>query len=334
MDDIRVSIAITTYNLQDYIAECLDSILSQKTTFKYKVIIADDCSTDNTLQILNEYKSKYPDIITILTADNNLGSLKNSNMIFANINTEYFTFIDGDDYWLNDNRLQMQVDFLDSHQAYILCGANNKRLIDGSRLEDEVEKKYLGKSYFFEDYVNRTMPFFHTSTILCRNVVFNKGLPSIYKEVEDTFENCALRGEDFRRLLHLQKGPLFAFDEDFSVYRIHSKGMWSGKSRLRGLIENAISYHYYLKYFGGGYGVNLSKKFRNIFIDLACTLIKNNFSHSTYSDKDYSLIRDFLDDVYRNYSVNPGLYKFTPVKFINSLIINVVTKSNYVFKRL
>ena len=114
----KVVVAITTYNLERYIAQALESILRQKTSFPFKILVADDCSTDNTLSILYGFERKYPDIIKVLPSEKNLGSLANSNRLFDGLNAEYFTFLDGDDYWLDEKRLQDQVDFQDTHPEY------------------------------------------------------------------------------------------------------------------------------------------------------------------------------------------------------------------------
>ncbi|WP_028242291.1 glycosyltransferase family 2 protein [Pseudobutyrivibrio ruminis] len=246
---IKVCVCITTYNLKDYIRQALDSVLAQKTEYEYKIIVADDCSTDGTIDILKEYKEKYPEKFELALAEKNSGSLSNSNRIFDGLQCEYFTFLDGDDYWCDDNRIQKQVDFLDSHREYMLCAGNTRFLRNGELADYVVEKKYMNNSYDFDSYVNATMPFIHTSAIMVRNTIFINGLPDCYKNAVGTFEECALRGEDFRRILHLEKGPLYAFDDVVSVYRIHEKGMWQGGSEIRHLIENAIGYNFYRKYF-------------------------------------------------------------------------------------
>ena len=92
MSNTKITIGITTYNLEKYIKQCLDSILSQKTNFSFKILVVDDASTDRTRDILKEYKEKYPDIINLILKDKNGGYLESSNMLFNQIKTEYFSF--------------------------------------------------------------------------------------------------------------------------------------------------------------------------------------------------------------------------------------------------
>lgn len=250
----KVIVAMVTYNLDQYIEMALDSVLMQKTNFEYKIIVADDCSTDRTLEILRQYEKKYSEKIEILPSEKNLGALANSNRILDRIDCEYFTFLDGDDYWVGEERLQKQVDILDSHPEYQLCAGNTQYMRNGALADFVLKESELNTSYTFEDYLNEKMPYFHTSSILFRNTIFINGLPECYMNSVGTFEDCALRGDDFRRVLHLEVGPLYAMDELVSVYRIHSKGIWQGSTEIRRAIETAIGYNFYYKYFGTKYG--------------------------------------------------------------------------------
>lgn len=299
---IKVVIGITTYNLEDYISEALDSILMQKTNFNYKIIIADDCSSDSTIKILKKYKTKYPDLIDLKLSDKNQGSLKNSNRIFEGLQCEYFTFLDGDDYWLGDNHLQKQVDYLDSHPNYMICGANTQYLRNDELSGYVVEEDKCNKSYYFTDLLNNSIPFVHTSAILIRNTIFCNGLPKCYKIAENTFENCALRGEDFRRILHLEKGPMYVMPEIISVYRIHSRGMWQGSSNVKRVIESTISWNFYKKYFNNRYGKFFEDKFNRSYCNMMRTLVVDtNFLNSyELGEVETELITGLLNDLKRN----------------------------------
>ncbi|MBE6286830.1 MAG: glycosyltransferase family 2 protein [Mediterranea massiliensis] len=303
---IKVAICITTYNLEKYIAQALDSVLSQKTNFDYKIIIADDCSSDNTINILSDYQTCYPEIIELMTTPVNLGSLANSNRIFDGLQSQYFTFLDGDDYWIKDTMLQEQVDFLDSHPKYSICGANTYYLKNDKLDGYVIPKDKTGKTYSFDDYLNYKMPFVHTSSILVRNTIFINGLPKCYKEVVGTFEDCALRGEDFRRIIHLEQGAAYIMDDFFSVYRIHDKGIWQGSSVGKRLIEGAIGENFYKKFFGNKYG--------NVFVQR---------SQKTYQ----SLIRTLLID----FSLLADYHLTNKESFLLTAYLNDISKNNHIY---
>lgn len=296
---IKVIVAITTYNLEKYVSQAINSVLSQETDFDYKIVIADDCSTDGTIDILNKYKNMYPSKIELLFSDHNLGSLANSNRIFDGLNCEYFIFLDGDDYWLDKGMLQKQVNFLDSHSDYTLCAGNTRYLKNDKLLGFIVEKEKINKTYTFQSMLNDEIPFVHTSALMVRNVIFKDGLPRCFKDAENTFENCALRGEDFRRILHLEKGLLYVMDEVFSVYRIHDKGMWQGSAPIKREIECAISFNFYRKYFGDKYGNYFALKAKNAYVNLMSTLVieHNLLGGLSIGSSEKELLIPYINDV-------------------------------------
>lgn len=127
-----LSVCMVSYNQEQYIKEALDSVLIQKTNFKYEVIISDDCSKDNTLAILTEYKNKYPNIVKVVTGEKNLGYPNNQRRSLENAKGKYIALCDGDDYWTDAYKLQKQVDYLESHPECAICFHNVMHIYDGT----------------------------------------------------------------------------------------------------------------------------------------------------------------------------------------------------------
>ena len=296
---IKVGIVITTYNLEKYISKALDSILEQQTSYDYKIFIADDCSQDNTISIIRKYKEKYNDKIELILSNKNLGSLKNSNRVFDHLECEYFSFLDGDDYWVGVDRLQKQIDFLNSHPQYMMCGGNTQYLRDGELKDFVIPQNLTNKTYSFSDLLVDKIPFIHTSSIMVRNSIFINGLPDCFLNAEDTFENCALRGEDFRRLLHLEKGPIYVMNDTISVYRIHSKGLWQSSSSVKKMIEHTISANFYKKYFGDKYGAYFNEKAKMAYRNLMRSFVSNYSIMEGYnlSAEETRLFTSLLNDL-------------------------------------
>ena len=296
---VKVIVAITTFNLEQYIEEALDSVLAQETNFEYKIVVADDCSKDNTLKILQNYSMKHPEKIVVLDSDKNVGALANSNRIFENLQCEYFTFLDGDDYWVGKDRLQRQVDFLEQNPTYMMCAGNTQYLKNGVLADYVVDKRKLGKTYTFDDMLNERMPFFHTSSILVRNTIFINGLLKCYKEAENTFENCALRGEDFRRIIHLEQGPLYAMEDTLSVYRIHENGIWQGSTNFKRMLEATIGFNFYAKFFGNKYGDYFIVKRNELYKEVMKIMVLDKDILSSYvlTEKESELFLALLKDI-------------------------------------
>ena len=123
-DNIMVSICCLAYNHEKYIRQCLDGFLMQKTTFKYEVLIHDDASTDSTADIIREYEAKYPDIIKPIYQTENQyskGVRMSYTYQYSRAKGKYIAMCEGDDYWIDENKLQKQFDALESNPSCKMC---------------------------------------------------------------------------------------------------------------------------------------------------------------------------------------------------------------------
>ena len=120
----EVSIRLMTYNHESFIEDALEGIIAQKTSFPFEIVIGDDCSTDKTFQVIHNYEERYPEKIKVLQRSEQLGIRKNSVDIISHCQGKYIALLDGDDYWIDVEKLQKQVDFLENHQDCSLCFHN------------------------------------------------------------------------------------------------------------------------------------------------------------------------------------------------------------------
>jgi FkbM family methyltransferase len=112
-----LTVIIPTYNHEKYIEECVDSVLKQKTLFNFNILISDDCSTDNTWNILQKYKNNKN--ITLNKNEVNQGSTPLMvSKLLKKVKSEYITILDGDDFYIDDYKLQKQINFLQSNPEY------------------------------------------------------------------------------------------------------------------------------------------------------------------------------------------------------------------------
>src|SRR3989339_1257373 len=117
-----ISVCIPTFNQEKYISETLDSILSQVIDVPYEIIIADDCSSDNTLNICLDYQNRYPEKIILVSNEQNQGLIINLfDVIFSNVSGKYIALCAGDDVWVSQKKLKIQYDILD--------GSNNVSVV-------------------------------------------------------------------------------------------------------------------------------------------------------------------------------------------------------------
>lgn len=124
-----ISVLVCTYNQEKYLAQALDSILMQKCDVPFEILIGDDCSTDGTGKIADEYQVRYPKIVRVVRPENNGGAALNFIRLVEASKGEILSVCDGDDYWLRDDVLQKQVDtFHSMSDAGMVC-AKAKRFM-------------------------------------------------------------------------------------------------------------------------------------------------------------------------------------------------------------
>lgn len=129
-----LSVCLITYNHVNYIEKAIDGVLAQKTNFKFKLIIADDYSLDGTRDILLRYKEKYPDIITLILQEKNVGPSKNWLDLITYPKSKYIAYFEGDDYWTDEFKLQNQVNFLESFHEYTFVCSNYDMFVEDLNL--------------------------------------------------------------------------------------------------------------------------------------------------------------------------------------------------------
>lgn len=215
----KLTIVTTTYNQEKYIGQAIDGMLMQKTNFPFKIVISNDCSTDKTGEILEEYRKKNPDIIHIIENKNNLGAMGNFINTLAQIkDTEYVALCDGDDFWTDENKLQKQVDFLDNNKDYSICFHKAKLFYqNGEKKEEIIPACHIEETTTIDDLVVQNY-------IVANSVVYRWGLND--KDLKEIFPDNIVPGDYYIHLLHAQNGKIKMFDEAMSAYRRHEEGMW------------------------------------------------------------------------------------------------------------
>lgn len=136
MDDISstepvVSVACITYNQEDYIAQCLDSLLAQETSFPFEVLVNDDCSRDGTTDIVLSYQQRYPGKVRAVTHEENQysqGIMPIENFLVPLARGRYLAMCEGDDYWTDPTKLQRQYDAMQADPTLVACVHANENV--------------------------------------------------------------------------------------------------------------------------------------------------------------------------------------------------------------
>src|SRR6476619_5802800 len=112
---------MTTYNHERYIAQAVESALSQRATFPIEIVIGEDCSTDRTPEILRGLAEQHPDTIRLKLGERNIGGKANFLATIGRCRGQYVAMLEGDDYWTCADKLQRQIDALDAHSEWAIC---------------------------------------------------------------------------------------------------------------------------------------------------------------------------------------------------------------------
>lgn len=125
-----LSVVMTTYNHERYIAQAIESVLRQQTSFRIEIVVGEDCSSDRTRAIVEDYQRMYPEAIRLVTSEENVGWRKNYRRSIAAARGKYIALLDGDDYYTHRKKLQLQVDLLEANPDVGMCYTRSERIDD------------------------------------------------------------------------------------------------------------------------------------------------------------------------------------------------------------
>jgi len=163
-----LSVCVIAFNHARYIGECLESIVSQEADFRFEVIVGDDCSTDGTVTIIDEYAARYPDIVRVIKHVRNVGGTDNMLSVHNAATGEFVAHMDGDDCML-PGKLQQQVDFLRAHMDHALV-AHDVEIIDehSNRIASTFGSVAVPETATLDYLVSRGCYFAHSSKVYRR----------------------------------------------------------------------------------------------------------------------------------------------------------------------
>lgn len=248
---MKVSVSITTYNHEKYIAQAIDSVLMQRANFDYEILIGEDDSSDGTREVVKGYQEKYPERIRLFLNDRKnviyIDGRPTGRWNFSNnlnhATGQYIALLDGDDYWTDPLKLQKQVDFLDIHPECAICFHNVSVCYeDGSHRPHNFRPPDQKIISTLDDLLEAN--FMPTCSVLFRNGLFGK-LP-------DWFYQTPI-GDWALHILNAQHGAIGYISEVMGVYRIHAGGLWSGQNQIQrsenkilfwDKVKNYISHEY------------------------------------------------------------------------------------------
>jgi glycosyltransferase involved in cell wall biosynthesis len=252
---IKVSVAIITYNHEQFIAKALDGILMQKVDFHYEVIIGEDCSTDNTRRIILDYHERNPGKFRLLLHETNLGPHGNAARVHQACTGQYVAQLEGDDYWTSPHKLQKQVDFLDSHPECAICFHNAMILYkDGRRdsrnyCRDDQKEFSTVEDLLLSDFIP-------TCSIMLRRGLLND-VPGWVSSV--------INGDWAFLILNAQHGKIGYINEVMAAFMSHPGGIWSRLTKDE--VDRRIIEFYEALHLNAPLGLDHKKMVRRLLLN-------------------------------------------------------------------
>ena len=242
-----VTVGILTYNHEQYIQQCLLGVINQQGNFRLRIVVCDDYSTDHTAEkiedFFNQHAHKDFEIISVRNP-RNIGFVNNLKQVVRYAeNSDYFTFCEGDDYWLDIQRIQKHIVFMQSNPE---CVLTFNRII-----------MYFQEKNNYEFYENQHVLkgiYYNTSSLIKENFIGNFSCcfydAEYFKEVPDSLFDMFTADWMFN-IWYSTLGSIGFLGEPMSVYRKHEKGLWTGNEKAdnaKKLLTYIDDYNRYLNY--------------------------------------------------------------------------------------
>ncbi|NRP53634.1 MULTISPECIES: glycosyltransferase [unclassified Marinobacterium] len=223
--EVVVSVCVVTYNQEQYIEQCLESIVNQKTNFRFELIVGEDCSPDNTAKIVQEIAAKYPEVVVPIVRSVNVGGHKNFMDVFERARGEFIAYCEGDDYWVDENKLQKQYDALRRNPNVDLCFHPAVKIANQAIVGT--------RNFYFKE--ERIIP----ADKVIKGLGAYMPSPSLFLRKDklipfpDWFISDAPVGDSFIQALCSMRGGALYLPEPMAAYRVLSSGSMSQSNRDR-----------------------------------------------------------------------------------------------------
>lgn len=209
-----VSVILIAYNQRRYIRQAIESVLAQETSFSYELLIGDDASDDGTSGIVAEYAQAYPDRVRAFIRPENLGAARNAVLLLQQARGEFIASLEGDDYWIDPQKLEKQAAFLRESPGFIGC-TSRIRCVDenGRAIRGKPEWIRQKRVFTLADFDGVHLPG-QASSLMRRNIFRQPTHDYSVLTEADT-----MISDRTAMLIFLLQGDFYCFDQPMSVYR-------------------------------------------------------------------------------------------------------------------
>lgn len=237
-----VSVWMVSCNHAPFIDRAIASVIAQQTPFPFELVIGDDASSDGTREIVLDWQRRHPDRIRVRLHERNVGPRANGMDVLHACRGRYVAMLEGDDYWVDPEKLRLQAELLEAHPDAILCGARaavadtDGGMTHVTPAEPPDELATWGARELFEGRW-----WFRTCTKMIPRRWMERAPQRLGRDWAGTL--WLIAASDFGRVCFL--------DRTVAVYRRHAGGIWSGASDAGRAISDVRTLYDVLPYFHG-----------------------------------------------------------------------------------
>jgi len=228
-----VSVVMITYNHERFLREAIDSVVAQKTSFPFELVISEDCSTDGTRRIAIEYQQEFPATIRLVYPSRNVGPNRNFAYALGAARGAFIAVCEGDDYWRDSGKLQKQADFLNDNPDYVACFHDRMQVNEGGEILakgiSSESKRDLSREELMLGY------YIPTLTLCFR---------ALREELPDEFFKVVNADTFLISMLGRVGRAGFIADISPAAYRFHEGGVWTAAGPAIRTIKSVETFYW------------------------------------------------------------------------------------------
>jgi glycosyltransferase involved in cell wall biosynthesis len=257
---LAVSVLVVTYNHARFVRQALDSALAQRLPQPFEVLVSEDCSTDGTREIVEEYAKRHPHLVRLLLSERNLHS---NEVVARGVRTargRYVAVLDGDDYWTSDDKVGAQVAFLDKRPDVTIC-FHNVQVVDE-------HSQTTGRLWNAPDQpeVSGLHELLRGNFIATSSVVYRRAAVS---EIPAWYGGFFPVTDWPLHVLYAREGRIGYLDRTLGAYRLHGGGLFSTLGEREKLEANADFYRRLRAFSPGPLAAEVARGQRDYFFGWA-----------------------------------------------------------------
>jgi hypothetical protein len=226
-----VSVAITSFNSEKWLARALDSVLEQRAPFPIEIVVGDDCSLDGTVGVAMSYRDRHPDMIKVIARSKNIGIQQNYYDTFTHCRGKYIAWLDADDYWTDPEKLQVQIQMMEDDPT-ISASGHVVRWVTTEREFIRMHPSSPPGRYGLGEMVRRN--FLPSVSVVFRNGIQAK-LPEWYFDLKPVTDWPIW-------ILAAQSGDIVLLERVMADYTLTPGSAFMGTGRLKGSMADARFY--------------------------------------------------------------------------------------------